>query len=283
MPLIETKELEEMSPLFRGKGGNALANGLMNILKITAVNDLYDRHPEAFGADFATDILEDIGVNPALFFEDPSIHTLSEVIPDGPFITISNHPCGHVDGIALIDLFGHIRPDYKVMVNEILGRIENLNCSFIKVTPTGNARSAATVSSIGGVREALQHLKDGHSLGFFPAGAVSDFSLRTMKVGDRIWQEPLVRLIRKARVPIIPVRFCDGNSPFYYSLGLIDWRVRLLRLPSEVFNKKGKPFRICVGNPISVSRQDEFGSNINEFSKFLRSSVYDRFATFTDS
>ena len=162
MPLIETKELEEMSPLFRGKGGNALANGLMNILKITAVNDLYDRHPEAFGADFATDILADIGVNLEVYFEGTKVNSLTDIIPEGPFITISNHPCGHIDGIALIDLFGHIRLDYKVMVNEILARIKNMNCSFITVTPTGNSRSAATASSIGGVREALQHLKEGH-------------------------------------------------------------------------------------------------------------------------
>lgn len=283
MPLIDVKELETMSPLFIGRGGNALANGLMRMLKIQAVNELYDRYPDSIGPDFAGKILEDIGITPQLHFEDGNVKNLAEIVPEGPFITISNHPCGHVDGIALIDLFGHIRPDYKVMVNEILARIENMNCSFITVTPTGNTKTAATASSIGGVREALQHLKDGHALGFFPAGAVSDFSLKTMNVADRIWQEPLVRLIRKARVPIIPVRFCDGNSPFYYSLGLIDWRARLLRLPSEVFNKRGKPFRIYVGNPISVSRQDEFGSNINEFSKFLRSSVYDRFATFTDS
>ena len=283
MPLIDVKELETISLLFRGRGGNALANGLMRMLKIQAVNDLYDRYPDSIGPDFAGKILEDIGITPQLHFEDGKVKNLAEIVPEGPFITISNHPCGHIDGIALIDIFGHLRPDYKVMVNEILARIENMNCSFITVTPTGNTKTAATASSIGGVREALQHLKDGHPLGFFPAGAVSDFSLRTMKVADRIWQEPLVRLIRKARVPIIPVRFCDGNSPFYYSLGLIDWRVRLLRLPSEVFNKKEKPFRICVGNPISVSRQDEFGSDINEFSKFLRSSVYDRFATFTDS
>lgn len=272
-----------MSPLFRGRNGNALAEELMHILKIKAVNDLYDRHPDTSGPDFAADILEDIGVKPEIIFEDDSVKSLSEIVPEGPFITISNHPCGHVDGIALIDIFGHVRPDYKVMVNEILARIENMHCSFITVTPTGNTKTAATASSIGGVREALQHLRDGHPLGFFPAGAVSDFSLKTMRVQDREWQEPLVRLIRKARVPIIPVRFCDGNSPFYYSLGLIDWRVRLLKLPSEVFNKKGKPFIIGIGNTISVSRQDDFGNDIKAFGKFLRSSVYDTFATFTDS
>ena len=31
-----------------------------------------------------------------------------DMLPDGPFITISNHPYGGLDGIILIDLFGHI-------------------------------------------------------------------------------------------------------------------------------------------------------------------------------
>ena len=283
MPLIDIKELEDMAPLFRGRAGNILANGLMDILKINAVNDLYDRHPDTVGPDFAADILEDIGVNLEVYFEGSKVNSLTDIIPEGSFITISNHPCGHIDGIALIDLFGHIRPDYKVMVNELLARIKNMNCSFITVTPTGNSRSAATASSIGGVREALQHLKEGHPLGFFPSGAVSDFTLKTMKVEDRQWQEPLIRLIRKARVPIIPVRFYDGNSPFYYSLGLIDWRIRLLRLPSEVFNKADKTFRVGIGRPISVTEQDRFGNDLNAFSTYLRSSVYNMFASFTDS
>lgn len=283
MPLIDIKELETISPIFRGKDGNALAKCLMRILNVQAVNNLYDRHPATFGPDFAKDILEDIGVKVELFFEDQSTQNLSEVIPDGPFITISNHPCGHIDGIALIELFGHIRPDYKVMVNEILSRIENLNSSFIKVTPTGNTRTSATTSSLVGVREALQHLKDGHPIGFFPSGAVSDFTLKTMRTEDRQWQEPLIRLIRKARVPIIPVRFYDGNSPLYYALGLIDWRIRLLRLPSEVFNKSDKPFRVGIGKPISISEQDEFGNDLKAFSNFLRASVYNMFASYTDS
>ena len=274
MPLITSNEIESMSPMFRGKRGHLITDRLMRLLNIDKINDLYDRHKEIHGPDFASAILEDIGVK---------IQTEEFQVPDGAFITISNHPFGHIDGIALIDLFGHIRLDYKVMVNEILARIKNMNCSFITVTPTGNSRSAATASSIGGVREALQHLKEGHPLGFFPSGAVSDFSLKTMKVEDRQWQEPLIRLIRKARVPIIPVRFYDGNSPFYYSLGLIDWRIRLLRLPSEVFNKADKTFRVGIGRPISVTEQDRFGNDLNAFSTYLRSSVYNMFASFTDS
>ena len=93
---------------------------------------------------------------------------------------------------------------------------------------------------------------------------------------DRQWQEPVLRLIRKLNVPVVPVHFLDRNSDFYYSLGLVDWRVRLLRLPSEVFNKKGKTARIAIGEIITPQKQDEF-QDIASFGSFLRKSVYGQY------
>ena len=72
---------------------------------------------------------------------------------------------------------------------------------------------------------------------------------------------------------LIPVKFVDRNSDFYYCLGLIDWRIRLLRLPSEVFNKRGKPVRIIIGDVIAPEEQDRF-ADTEKFGKFLRESVY---------
>ena len=125
-----------------------------------------------------------------------------------------------------------------------------------------------------GIKEAIRHVRGGHPLGIFPSGAVSDLSIRDRCVRDREWQEPIIQLIRKLRVPVIPVRFLDRNSDFYYSLGLIDWRVRLLRLPSEVFNKRGKPVRLVIGDPIPCEVQDSFHDTAG-FSRFLRGKVYD--------
>lgn len=275
MPLLSKEELEGMTPVFRGKVGNALAECLMRMLDVDELNALYDRLQEHSGPDFASAVLNDIGIDVSIGYAPGADADLGAILPEGPFITISNHPCGHVDGVALVDLFGHLRPDYKVMVNRILGRVKNLESNFISVTPTGNQRTAATAASISGVKAALQHLRDGGALGLFPSGAVSDLSIRDRCVRDREWQEPVIRLIRKAKVPILPVRFFDGNSSFYYSLGLIDWRVRLLRLPSEVFNKRGKRFRVGIGPLIPVEVQDGFDKDIEGFSAFLRSSVYD--------
>ena len=268
MPLIDIKEIEDISPVFQGKPGNALAQALMRILCIDKINELYDSNLYYHGPDFAAAVLDDIGVS----YEIVGSENL-EKIPEGAFITISNHPYGSIDGIMLIDIFGHLRPDYKVMVNNFLGRIENLSENFIRVTPTLDERSVPSKESIQGIKDAVSHIRSGHPLGIFPSGAVSDLSLKERKIRDREWQEAVLKLIKKMRVPVVPVHFLDRNSDFYYSLGLIDWRVRLLRLPAEVFNKRGKRTRIAIGKIITLEIQDSF-RDIGDLGKYLRDTVY---------
>ncbi len=271
MPLLEIKELESLSPIFRGKCGNAFGKFLMRALAVEKINGLYDRNFEYKGPDFARAVLQDIGMDYQVL--NPEV---LRKLPEGAFITISNHPYGSLDGVMLIDLFGHIRPDYKIAVNNVLSRIKTLEQNFISVTPIGNETQAPTKDTLKGIKDGMRHLKDGHPLGFFPSGAISDLSLKDRCVRDRQWQEPVIRIIKRANVPIVPVHFLDRNSNFYYSLGLIDWRVRLLRLPSEVFNKRGKTARIALGEIVTPEEQKQY-KDINEFSDFLRKKVYNQY------
>ena len=266
MPVATVTDLEKFSPAFRGKAGNALLRTLMRMTGISKVNDLYDRVAPLHGPAFADGILKDVGV-------DYSIGNPERLpqLPEGPFITVSNHIYGHLDGIMLVDLMGHLRPGYKVMVNEMLGLIKMMRENFIIVNPTLAKRTAATTTSVSGVREVLQNISEGLPVGFFPSGAVSDLKIREgCRIRDREWQASALKLIRKAHVPIVPVRFFDRNSNFYYALGLIDYRVRLMRLCHEVFNKRGKTVRIGIGPVISVDEQDA----ANDYGALLRDAVY---------
>lgn len=271
MPLLTITELEKATPLFRGKCGNAFCKGLMRMLAVDKVNDLYDRNAGFRGPEFASAVLKDIGVEYEILNAD-----VRGQLPDGPFITISNHSYGHIDGVMLVDLFGQIRPDFKVMVNKFLGRIETMKDNFICVTPTIEERTAPTKDSIQGIKDAIAHIRSGHPLGLFPAGAISDLSLKEKCIRDREWQEAVIRLIKKLNVPIVPVHFLDRNSDFYYMLGLIGWKVRLLRLPSEVFNKRNKRTRIALGPVITPKQQSEF-TDIGQFRDFLRNKVYNQY------
>ncbi|MCR4571271.1 MAG: 1-acyl-sn-glycerol-3-phosphate acyltransferase [Bacteroidales bacterium] len=288
MALISIEELERVSPLFRGKCGNAFARRVLHLLKLDAIEELNERCSIHKGAEFARAVIEAVG---AAYSVNglPRDEALEEFrIPEGPLITISNHPIGSLDGLALIDFIGHLRDDYKFMVNELLSRFESLRGSLISVNPNGKLLSAPTATSISGVRQAKLHLEAGGCLGLFPSGAVSDLKLGPRpvipgptgnpphtepRVRDREWQTGIIKFIRNAGVPVLPIRLLDGNSAFYYNLGLIDWRVRLLRLPSEMLNKNGKPLRFITGPVIEAARISSF-PDLDSLRQALRASVY---------
>lgn len=268
MALLTYTNLEQISPLFKGKSGHILANCLMKLFAVDKVCELYDNNEEYLGVDFAHHILQDIGVNYTVIGSE-----ILEELPKGAFITISNHPYGSIDGIMLIDLIGRYRPDFKVLVNQFLGYIKRLEPNFIKVVPTGKQKEGIKKESLRGIMQSLKHLQAGAPLGLFPSGAVSDLSIKDGCIRDREWQMSAIQLIKKSRVPVVPVRFRDRNSMFYYLLGLIDWRLRVTRLPREVFNKRNKTTRVEILPIITVEEQDKY-SNIEEFRTFLRSTIY---------
>lgn len=269
MPVITAKELQEKIPKLKGKFGERIIEVLMKLLSVDEVNDLYDRNCQWQGADFAGALMRDIGVDYGI----GNPERLAQ-LPEGAFITVSNHPYGHIDGIMLVDLIGHIRNDFKVMVNQFLAMIRAMSPNFIQVVPKGDEDTSPHATSIGGVRETLLHLREGHPVGFFPSGAVSDYAPKELRIRDREWQASVLRIIQKASLPVIPIRFFDRNSMAFYRLGLIDWKVRLLRLPGEVFNKRGKTVRLGIGETVTPEMQAACGS-LEDLGAMLRRSVYD--------
>ena len=267
MALMTIEDIEGISPVFKGKFGHKLARLAMRITGIDQLAERYGRHEDLSGAEFVTAFLKDLNLS----YEVQGLEHLQSVL-DGPFITISNHPYGGLDGLILIDLFGHLREDYKVMANKFLLMVKTINGNFISVTPKTNASNGISQESINGVKKAIKHVKEGHPLGLFPSGAVSDFNFRDFCVRDREWQQSAAGLIRHLKVPVVPVRFFDQNSNWFYFLGLVNWRLRTLRLPHEILNKEGKTIKLGIGEVINVEEQMRVPKE--DFAAMLRSSVY---------
>ncbi len=271
MPLLTEDQLAEFSPVFQGEKGRRLASFLRKILSVAKASDCYDLICENKGLDFAhasmglTKVNYSIG-NPGNL----------ELLPDGPFITISNHPYGGIDGLVLMDLVGHYRKEFMVLVNEFLALIEALRPSLIVVNPKNKLQNAVTPANVQGVRQVFQILNEGKPVGIFPAGAVSDLKISLGQrpvIKDREWQAGIINVIMKAKVPVVPIRFFDRNTLFFYLLGLIDWKVRLLRLPREVFNKGRRRVRVGIGEPIPYEEIAK-RKDTDECRQFLRDSVY---------
>lgn len=267
--LYEKEDLKKSSPFFQTKGGSYIFDIIEKISKLDVLNEAYRKCSVNEGPELARAMMQEFGMEYKVGGLDLS------KLPSGPFITISNHPYGGADGLALIDLIGHIRPDFKVMVNKILAMAKRMGDNLISVTPTGEEKKAASADSINGVKQCIEQIRSGGVLGLFPSGAVSDLKpCEGWKVRDREWQLPAIKLIKKLGVPVVPVRFFDGNSAFYYFLGLISWKIRLFKLPSELMNKQNKPIRMGIGEIITPEQIKEH-ADLEDLRTFLRSSVYD--------
>lgn len=268
MKVFDENDLAAMSPIFRGEKGHKRAEIFLRLCAIDKVNRVYENSGKYTGAKFADSLLNDLGVNYVIGNAERLIQ-----LPQEAFITVSNHPYGGLDGIILIDLIAGIRSDYKLMVNKIIALVKTMQENFISVIPLSNRKEDIKGTNLRAVRETMTHLNNGHPVGFFPSGAVSDFRIKDLRIKDRKWQTGILHLIYKAKVPILPIRFFDINSKFFYFLGFINWRIRSLRLPSEVFNKKGHAPRIGIGNLISVKEQEKF-PDVSALGAYLRQAVY---------
>jgi putative hemolysin len=164
-----------------------------------------------------------------------------------------------------------VRPDYKVVPNFLLKRIEPLGKYIFSENPFESrpAKRYARPS----VEEILDHIKNGSPAGIFPAGEVSGYDQATNKITDHKWQYDVLRLIRSSRVPVIPIYFQGSNSKFFHFLGRIHPRLQTVKLPTEVFSKKKRIIRIRIGSPIPVKEQDEF-KDIARFGRYIRAKTY---------
>lgn len=246
---------------------------LMKVLKISTLNKIYNRNKHLNNLEFLDGILDEFQIK----FEIPE-EDMKRLPKEGPYITISNHPLGGIDGILLLKLMLEQRDDFKIIANFLLHRIAPLKPYIMPVNPFEDRKDAA--SSITGFKNAILHLRKGHPLGVFPAGEVSTYKDGKLVV-DKQWEEAAMKLIQKAEVPVVPIYFHAKNSRLFYRLSKISDTLRTAKLPSELLTQKRRVIKVRVGKPISVKSQKEHKS-LSDFSEFLRRKTYMLSNTFED-
>ncbi len=264
-PLIDTADILKATRL-PSKGAQGAAKFLMMLLGINKINKAYAEVSHLKGLDFVEKILQKLSIR----FE-VSPEELKRIPLNGPFITVSNHPYGGLDGLILISLLGRQRPDFKILGNYLLHRIDSLREFILPVDPFESKKARA--ASVPGIKMALRHITEGHPLGIFPAGEVSSYYPHSSGITDKKWQYSVLKFIRNAEVPVVPIYFEGSNSTIFHLLGLLHPMLRTAKLPSELLNKKNKTIRIRIGNPISLNEQKEF-TDIWRYGRYLRAKTY---------
>lgn len=265
--VLNYDDVREMIPKLDGH--RKLVNGLLHFLKVDEVNRVHGRWCATPGPEFVQHLVED-DFKLKLRIDNPDV---LENMPDGRFITISNHPFGAIDGITLIYLVTRRFRDYKVMVNMFLNKITAMRPNFIGVDAWHRDDPTKRNASMQGIRESIRQIREGKPLGFFPAGAMS-FSDIHGNLNDQEWQKSVIQIIEKAKVPVIPIFFHGSNSWLFNLLGHVFCPARSVLLPREVFRKRGKEVHVSIGQPITVEEQQAHSGSIEELGKFLRDRTY---------
>ena len=265
MELIDPKEFQNIFG-FSKIGTEVVSKLLLQLFRYNKLKKLYSDNIDKNGIEFIDTIIKQLEITLNI-----NSDFLNKIPDKGPFITVSNHPLGGIDGLILIKLISQKRPDIKIFANFLLQKIEPLEeYVFSFKAFKKNIEPSVKISIL---KSAISHLKQGNALGIFPALEVSGYQPEKQLVSDGLWRYEAVKFVKKAGVPVIPVYF-EGNSnyvpQFFKRIHPI---FRTIQVQSELLIKKNKEVKVNFGSIISVKEQNEI-KDVYRFGRYLRLKTY---------
>jgi putative hemolysin len=230
---------------------------------------LYLQHQDNLrsGQNFFDSAVKLLRVN--VRFDDEALKAVPQT---GPVVFISNHPYGVLDGITLTWLAMKVRPDIKVLANDVLCQAKEAAANLLPVAfaPTREARE----TNVNSRKAAQEHLKNGGAVGIFPGGGVST-SEQPMKgfAVDLPWAPFTAKLVRTSRATVIPVFFTGQNSRLFQIASHLSLTLRLSLVFRETARRIGTDLGVRVGAPIPFSEIEHL-TDRDDMIRELRKRTY---------
>jgi len=248
------------------KGSTILTDTLLQIFKYSRLNEIYSESKDQSPLFAINLLLEQLDIKTDLPDDD-----LPNIPEKGPFITVSNHPFRGIDSMLLFKLICSRRTDFKILASHLLKDIQPLSNIIIPVNTY--ERSGEQKSSYKGIREGLDHLRNGHCIGIFPTAEDSKHWDAPKIILDQDWKTSVLKFVKHANVPVVPVYFHGTKSRLTHIIRKINPVIHKEELPKELLSKRKRTIKIRIGAPISVREQSEF-SDIIKYGRYLRARVY---------
>ncbi|WP_266169863.1 lysophospholipid acyltransferase family protein [Dyella subtropica] len=221
---------------------------------LTAVGDVE-------GFDFVERALDVLG---ASYYVNPRER---ENIPvEGGVLIVANHPLGMVDALALLQLVGSVRSDVRLLANDWLASIPQLNRVLLHVDVFGKGAASR-------MRAIYRALDRGEALIVFPAGEVS--RVRADGVRDGRWSDGFARLAMRSKTPVLPIHVAARNSAMFYGLSMLAKPLSTAMLPREAVAPIKRRIGFSVGALISAEEVEQrSGGSTEQAAKLMRRHVY---------
>ena len=244
-----------------------LEQPIERFLSLDALNRLYSAmSPVAGDRSYFATALRGLGVEYDLTTED-----VAKIPMNGPLVIVSNHPFGAVDGLILGDILTQVRPDFRLMANELLHGIPELRPWILPVDVFGDPQS--TAHNVSSLRLAIKWLGQGGALGIFPAGTVSHLQLRKGCIADPTWHKTVAGLVRRTGATVLTMFFDGHNSMAFQLSGLIHPKLRTALLPSELLKRCGSRVSVRIGRPIESHKVSRYPDD-RTLTSYLRFKTY---------
>lgn len=220
-----------------------------------------ERYPHLQGIEFVEQVLEYFGFSYAVAANE------RERIPaSGRLVIVANHPIGSLDGLALLKLVNDVRPDVKVVANQLLMAVPPLRNMLL---PVNNMQGGTGKKRLAAIE---QHLQQEGAVIIFPAGEVSRLQANGVKDGD--WRAGFLRIAEQTQSPILPVFVQGRNSWLFYTTSMLYKPLSTLLLVQEMFGQRNKQLTVKIGDAIPYEYYNLPQLNIKTRVKLFRKHLY---------
>lgn len=237
-----------------------IENIINKFLSFNEVNRFLRRTENWSGIEFIEELFDYID------FSFTTTHKDKLKIPsEGRLIVVANHPLGGLDALSLICSIHEVRQDIKILANEMLTNIEQLNEFIIPIDVFSKGLKKSTIVSINNA------MIEEKVLIIFPAGEVS--RLKSGKIKDGDWSKSTISIAKKYGAPILPVFIKAQNSILFYIVSKLNKRISTALLPREIFKKSGERIGIRIGDIIPSVAISNYMKD-KQLIKLLKKHVY---------
>ncbi|SBS35953.1 2-acyl-glycerophospho-ethanolamine acyltransferase [Marinomonas spartinae] len=234
---------------------------LKRLFHESEVNQFLEKNKDSVGFEFIDRVLDHFN-----FSYQVSQVDRRNIPAIGRVMIIANHPLGALDGLALLRLIGEIRPDVKIVANDLLMSLDGLKSLVLPVDNMGGKTGRQQLKAI------MNSLHNDEAVIIFPAGEVSRISPSGVK--DQRWNESYLKLAKKSNSPILPVHIGGRNSMMFYTSSILYRPLSTIQLPNEMFRQRNRKIPMQVGQAIPVQELSKLPLSDKEKNKLVKRHLY---------
>ena len=170
---LEQRLRQRFPHWFRGRRAaiaRPLLRGIARWSRLDAIDAFIKANRHVRGFDFVSAALQFLGADYAV--DDAA---LARIPAHGRLLVIANHPSGALDALALLDAIGKVRRDVRIVANDMLSALDNLDGLLLPVRILGGRPAPDSLRAVDAA------LARGECVVVFPAGEVSRLGPRGIR------------------------------------------------------------------------------------------------------